>query len=167
VAQGVESDCDLDGLLDPCEIAQGLEQDCDLDGIPDSCAIADALVDDCDLNGVPDSCDIASGADQNGNGIPDVCENIVFRRGDCNASGGFNIADAIIVLNYLFALTDAVTCIDACDANDDAGIDIADAVFLLGALFAGGPLPLAPYPDCGEDPTVDTLDCETYGAPCP
>ncbi|MGE4613851.1 MAG: hypothetical protein AAEJ46_05905, partial [Planctomycetota bacterium] len=141
--------------------------DCDLDGIPDSCAIAGALVDDCDLNGVPDSCDIASGADQDGNGIPDVCENIVFRRGDCNASGGFNIADAIIVLNYLFALTDAVTCLDACDANDDAGIDIADAVFVLGALFAGGPLPLAPYPDCGEDPTVDTLDCETYGAPCP
>ena len=95
-----------------------------------------------------------------------LCQLPCSALGACEDDGGFNIADAIIVLNYLFALTDAVTCLDACDANDDAGIDIADAVFLLGALFAGGPLPLAPYPDCGEDPTVDTLDCVTYGAPC-
>ena len=167
LASGALSDCDQDGLVDICEIADGLHEDCDFDSVPDDCAIAMALVEDCDLNGVPDSCEIAAGGDQNQNGVLDVCEDVQFRRGDCNGSGLFNIADAIITLNYLFGLPAEVTCQDACDSNDDSNIDIADAVFVLGALFGGGPLPAQPFPDCGEDPTLDTTECTFYEASCP
>ncbi len=50
-------------------------------------------------------------------------------------------------------------CLDALDGNDDGGIDISDAVFLLGYLFSGGPSPAAPFPNPGQDPTLDSLDC--------
>jgi len=166
LASGALLDCDQDGLVDICEIADGLHEDCDLDSIPDDCAIATGLVEDCDFNGVPDSCEIVAGGDQNQNGVLDVCEEVQFRRGDCNGSGMFNIADAIIVLNYLFGLPATVTCPDACDSNDDSNIDIADAIFVLGGLFAGGPLPAQPFPDCGDDPTSDTTECTFYGASC-
>ncbi len=167
LAQGIVSDCDADGLLDSCEIVSGSQLDCDSNGTPDDCAIASGLVEDCDLNAIPDGCDIAAGGDANNNGTLDVCEIVEFRRGDCNGSGVFNIADAIIVLNYLFGLTTAGTGPDACDPNDDGDVNIADAVFLLSSLFAGGPLPSLPYPDCGVDDTIDALDCESYSGTCP
>ena len=99
-----------------------------------------------------------------------------FVRGDANADGKFDIADAICVLGYLFGgAEDACkqkvpACFDAADANDDGKIDIADAVKILGYLFAqAGPLP-APFPACGIDPDPiadepDALDCTAF-APC-
>ncbi len=94
-----------------------------------------------------------------------------FRRGDSNASGGLDIADAVCTLGYLFggpgdACAQSVSsCLDAADANDDGTIDIADAVKILAHLFAqAGPLP-APFGTCGVDPTDDGLDCGAYG-PC-
>ena len=88
-----------------------------------------------------------------------------FVRGDCNADGGFNIADSIFLLAALFSGGPAGTCLDACDANDDGGINIADAIYALAALFSGGP---APTPtSCGVDPTTtDPLDCASF-PPCP
>ena len=87
-------------------------------------------------------------------------------RGDCNANGAFNIADAIVSLNYLFGQA-AVTCLDACDVNDDEVINIADAVYKLGSLFSGGAMPLAPFPQCGQDPSGAENGCDSYGATCP
>ncbi|HAK95264.1 MAG TPA: hypothetical protein DCM87_09740 [Planctomycetes bacterium] len=90
-----------------------------------------------------------------------------FKRGDANADGKLDIADAIKVLSYLFGGgTTTLDCLDAGDANDDGKLDIADAVKILGHLFAQtGPLP-APFDACGPDPTDgDTLDCTKY-APC-
>ena len=92
-----------------------------------------------------------------------------FMRGDANADGKVDIADAIRVLSYLFGGGGAATldCLDAGDANDDGKLDIADAVKILGHLFAqAGPLP-APFGACGADPTTsnDALDCARY-APC-
>ncbi|MGB1810689.1 MAG: hypothetical protein ACPHQT_10460, partial [Planctomycetota bacterium] len=86
-------------------------------------------------------------------------------RGDCNADGGFNIADSIFLLAALFSGGPAGTCLDSCDANDDGGINIADAIYALAALFSGGP---APTPtSCGIDPTdTDPLDCASF-PPCP
>jgi hypothetical protein len=55
-----------------------------------------------------------------------------------------------------------VSCQDAADANDDGNLDIADAVAALSFLFGGGTLP-EPI-NCGEDPTIDGLDC-TVGCP--
>jgi hypothetical protein len=100
-----------------------------------------------------------------------VCCNYVaqtdFVRGDANGDGGFDIADAIFTLSELFAAGAPSQCDDATDSNDDGNKDIGDAVYTLSALFTfGSPLPPAPHPLCGIDPTADSLDCDTY-VPCP
>jgi hypothetical protein len=91
-----------------------------------------------------------------------------FGRGDCNADGGFNIADAIFTLAALFSGGPAGPCLDACDSNGDGSVNIADAIFALAALFSGGPPPSDPGPtDCGVDvDDSDTLDCASF-PPCP
>ncbi len=85
-----------------------------------------------------------------------------FIRGDANADGAVNIADAVFVLTYLFANGDAPPCFDAGDTNDDADVAISDAVYLLQHLFADGPALPFPYPGCGYDPSADELDCAAY-----
>jgi len=179
IAAGSSSDCDLDGVPDECGFAPGLadcdqdgtpdicELDCDFDGVPDSCAIATNQEPDCDLNGIPDSCDFAAGGDQDGNGILDACENSLFWRGDCNSSGSLDLADAIASLYFIFGLPNLVSCVDSCDVNDSGAVDIGDTVYFLGGLFSNGPLPLAPFPGCGEDPTADALGCGSFPGLCP
>lgn len=88
-----------------------------------------------------------------------------FVRGDANQDGGLDIGDPLSTLNQLF-LGDLSTCVVASDANDDGARDLADVVFLLDSIFTGGALPTAPYPDCGVDPTPDTIECVEYDA-CP
>ena len=90
-----------------------------------------------------------------------------FTRGDCNADGGFNIADQIYILAALFSGGPGGICEDACDENDDGGINIADGIYGLAALFSGGPPPPAPSPGtCGVDATdTDALDCASF-PPC-
>lgn len=130
---------------------------------------------DCNGNGLADSCDIANGTslDLNGDGIPDECglPSVLWVRGDCNADGGINLADAIYLLNGLFPSgtpPPAPPCEDACDANDSGGLNLADAIFLLGALFGQPATPLPPpHPTCGPDPTdTDPLGCTAF-PPCP
>ena len=87
-----------------------------------------------------------------------------FKRGDCNADGEFNIADAVCGLEYLFG-GGGSTCLDAIDANDDGAVDISDPVYVLSALFSGGPEPTDPFGNCGIDPTGDALDCDAYLCP--
>lgn len=89
-----------------------------------------------------------------------------FVRGDCNADGGFDISDAITMLSILFSGAPPPLCDDACDANDDGAFNIGDAVYLLSNLFSGGPPPPIPFPDCGSDPTPDSIDCVSF-PPCP
>ncbi len=55
--QRFAADCNVNGVLDSCEIAAGLAQDCNTNGILDTCEIARGLVADTDHNGVPDSCE--------------------------------------------------------------------------------------------------------------
>ena len=90
-----------------------------------------------------------------------------FVRGDANNDGGVNIADAIFLLGQLFISgSPTTTCDDSTDFNDDASVNIADAIFLLSALFTPtGTPPPAPNPDCGDDPTMDSLDCAAYNCP--
>ncbi|MFN0057226.1 MAG: hypothetical protein ACKVX7_02105 [Planctomycetota bacterium] len=92
---------------------------------------------------------------------------VAFRRGECNGDGGFNIADAVSLLNYLFVPPPTVlACADACDANDDGLVNIADAIATLQALFGTPSVPLpAPYGSCGTDSTLDPLDCDSYTCP--
>ncbi|HAK97050.1 MAG TPA: hypothetical protein DCM87_19175 [Planctomycetes bacterium] len=97
--------------------------------------------------------------------IAQPCGGIQFRRGDANADGNLDIADAIAVLTHLFA-GGPCRCEDSSDANDDEALDIADAITVLAHLFAGaGPL-RPPFGTCGPDPAGDALDCAGY-MPCP
>lgn len=91
-----------------------------------------------------------------------------FTRGDCNGDGGFNVADAVYLLNYLFVSPTVLPCEDACDINDDGGLDISDPVNFLAHLFAGAAPPAVPnqISGCGADPTPDdALECETGTCP--
>ncbi len=84
----------------------------------------------------------------------------LFRRGDANLDGGFDVADPVAVLAVLFSGAPSPTCVDAADANDDGAIDLGDPITMLGALFGGDAPPAAPGPtSCGIDPTPDSLDC--------
>ena len=89
-----------------------------------------------------------------------------FIRGDANQDGSLNIADPVEMLNLLFGVNPSISCADALDANDDGGANIADPVYILGGLFTMGPPPSAPFPDCGLDPTPDSLECLSH-AGCP
>ena len=82
-----------------------------------------------------------------------------FVRGDADASGEVNLSDPVSTLNYLFLGSDAPPCLKAADADDEGTINVTDPVHTLHFLFRGGAPPPSPYPDCGEDPTADELDC--------
>ena len=83
-----------------------------------------------------------------------------FRRGNTNSDSGVDLADALYVVNYLFAGGPEPTCLDAADMNDDGSLDISDTMYLLNYLFVSGPPPGSPGPQsCGPDPTDDSLDC--------
>ncbi len=93
-----------------------------------------------------------------------ACHDKPFRRGDPNADGRVNIADAVSILEYLFLSGDTPSCASSADTNDDTRINVADAVAILEHLFIGGPTPPLPFPECGPDPTED-LGCARY-QPC-
>jgi PKD repeat protein len=84
-----------------------------------------------------------------------------FLRGDSNADGGHNIADASYTLNYLFLGGPDPACVAAADVNGDGGVNIADASFGLNFLFLGGADPPAPFPACGASsrPGDEALGC--------
>jgi hypothetical protein len=78
-----------------------------------------------------------------------------FIRGDANSDGDMNLADAIYILQYLFASGPGFLCPDAADANDQLQVDISDAVYILQNLFAQGPAIPPPHPELGVDPTAE------------
>jgi hypothetical protein len=84
-----------------------------------------------------------------------------FLRGDANADGTVNIADATTLLGFLFLGDDPLACEDAADANDDGSLNISDASFALGYLFLGTAQPPFPGPaNCGPDAlTADPIRC--------
>jgi len=168
------SDFDQDGDVDVDDFAffeqayEGVQEDCDLDGVWDVAELVTGASQDCNANGRIDECDILLGSslDTNGSGVPDECE-AEFSRGDCNQDGALDVADAIYLLGYLFSDSPDPACGDACEGNDDGVIDIADPIYLVSYLFQGGPAPDAPFPGCGLDATgLDATDCESH-ASCP
>ena len=50
----------------------------------------------------------------------------------------------------------------ALDSNDDEGVNLADPIYFLNMLFNEGPVPPAPFPGCGNDPTGGLLPCESF-----
>ncbi|MGE3165979.1 MAG: CHRD domain-containing protein [Planctomycetota bacterium] len=97
---------------------------------------------------------------------PPTPPGVQFIRGDCNGDAAYNIADAVSGLGVLFSGSGPESCTDACDANDDGQFNIADMISILGDLFSGDPLPPAPHPGCGLDPTLDGIDCAASSS-CP
>jgi hypothetical protein len=122
--------------------------DSDEDGVLDD-------VDNCPRSPNP------SQTDSDADGVGDACEDW-FLRGDANAGGEVDISDAITILLVLFEGTAQPECPKTTDANDDGETNITDAIFLLSYLFTGGAAPPSPYPECGSDPTQDTIVCGGY-----
>jgi len=165
LTSGQSSDCNNNSIPDECDIQSGLANDCNNNSVPDNCDIATGTSLDCNGNNIPDSCDIASGTsnDLNGDGVPDECAQ--FQRGDASADGNLGIEDAIQILGYLVG--GSAICLDANDYNDDGSVNIVDPIALLSFLFQGGMAPPAPTGSCGEDPTLDSLDCFGPVPTCP
>lgn len=85
-----------------------------------------------------------------------------FIRGDSNADGDLNLADAVHTLSFLFAFGEPIDCMDAADSNDSGQVNLADAIYLLSYLFSDGSPPPSPFHVCGEDQTGDALACDFY-----
>ncbi|HIA26745.1 MAG TPA: hypothetical protein EYN79_01265 [Planctomycetes bacterium] len=89
-----------------------------------------------------------------------------FIRGDTNADGTCDLADAVNLLGCIFLSSGTCNCDDASDVNDDGTVNIGDVIYKLSFLFTGGSPPPSPYPGCGPDPTLDSLGCASF-PPCP
>ncbi len=88
-----------------------------------------------------------------------------FYRLDPNGDGRVDLTDAISLLQFLFLKAEpGLDCADSADGNDDGRVDLTDAISVLLYLFEGA-IPPSPFPDCGQDPTEDSLDCLLF-LPC-
>lgn len=67
-----------------------------------------------------------------------------FVPGDADASGAVSIADAVYLLNFIFASGAPPNPTMRGDANCDIGLSIADVVYLINYVFSGGPAPCDP-----------------------
>jgi hypothetical protein len=90
-----------------------------------------------------------------------------FHRGDPDGDGRLSVADAALLLLFLFLAGPAPGCLDAADADDDGRIDATDPVIILRWLFASGTAPAPPGPPpapCGRDPEGlgPGLGCDAY-----
>ncbi len=80
-------------------------------------------------------------------------DGVLFRRGDPDNSGGADITDAIVTLDFLFAGADAPVCLEAADTNNDGTVDVSDPIHLLIHLFSDAPALAEPgLENCGPDP---------------
>ncbi len=162
ISSGSVPDCNSNGNPDDCDIFFGLSTDCDGNFIPDECDLVTGVAEDCNRNGLADACDLLSGTseDLDMNGIPDEC-GTRFIRADLNEDLMVNLADGILLLQYISGVGMEPECLLVADANNDDFIDVADGVFVIYFSIGAGPRPSAPFPDCGFDPRVEVLDCET------
>ncbi len=81
----------------------------------------------------------------------------LFLRGDADGNSTINIADAIFILQYLFARGRPPACMDSADVDDSSQVNIADAISTLSYLFGNSFAPAYPFPDKGLDGTPDLL----------
>jgi len=164
-----QEDSDRDKIGDACEV---IEPDADGDAVPDArdncrqVANFDQFDRDGDARG--DACDNCPGEfnpaqeDSDRDGIGDSCDVplVTFVRGDANRDLRVDIADAIRILEFVFA-GGQLNCLVAADVNDDNRVDLSDAINLVDFVFRGGNPPPHPYPLAGEDSvTPGLLDCK-------
>jgi DNA-binding beta-propeller fold protein YncE len=82
-----------------------------------------------------------------------------FLRGDADENKSVGLTDAIVILEYLFLGGERPVCLDAADADDNGTVAITDAILVLNYLYLAGEDPSSPFPDPGQDPTLDAMDC--------
>ncbi len=87
-----------------------------------------------------------------------------FIRGDVSGEGIIDITDVIILQNYLYLGSSDINCMETADVDDSASLNNTDIIYLLEYIFNGGVEPPTPFPNCGEDQTEDSFDCEEYTA---
>lgn len=90
-----------------------------------------------------------------------------FIRGDVDANGMVNsLVDTLYLLVWGFQGGPEPPCLDAADFNDDGMVNpLTDGLIILCFGFQGCGPPPPPFPDCGFDPTDDTLTCDSYTCP--
>ncbi len=81
-----------------------------------------------------------------------------FIRGDVNVDGRIDLADPVMLLQWLF-VGPLLPCEDSADFDDNGILDISDGIQSLMFLFVQGPTPAFPFPVAGGDMTSDVLDC--------
>ncbi len=95
----------------------------------------------------------------------------IFSRGDVDANGRTDIADAIQILNFLFQGAEQPGCLETADSDNDGRVDLTDGVYMLSWLFGGGEPLAAPGPPgagtgCGADPDEPggpgDLGCDSF-----
>ncbi len=89
-----------------------------------------------------------------------------FVRGDANADGKVNVADAVWLVSELFFLGPRGRCFYAGDVNGDGRKDLSDVAFLLGYQFLGGSEPPRPFPYCGVIDGQDPARCPAGSSGC-
>ena len=158
-------DCNLNGVLDRCEITADKSRDCNGNGQLDACEVVFGGASDVDLNLIPDSCDIAAGrlADCDGNGVPDITEMI---SSNADADGDYLLDACRVVSPDLFpnGIVDSAdlavllalwnTFEPLADFNRDGVVGAADLAVLL---TAWGPVGV-----CGDgvaDPGENCCNC--------
>jgi hypothetical protein len=75
------------------------------------------------------------------------------------------MVDAIWTLEYLFLGSRTPPGLKAADTDDNGNVEFVDAIVALEFLFLGFETISSPYPNCGPDPSDDTLSCESF-RPC-
>jgi len=94
---------------------------------------------------------------------PEAC----FIRGDvappCDQDGSVTMGDGLMIIGYYIGDTD-LSCLDAADVNDDGVITMGDGLQAIGYYIGdSAAVPMAPFPDCGVDPTdTDDLNCDCH-----
>ncbi len=172
---GMDDDCNANGMPDGADLFSGFSHDCNGNGVPDECdadsadlnanGVPDECEPDCNGNGIPDEMDIQNqtSADINNNGIPDACEL------DCDENG---MPD-----DYQIATGAGIDCdqdgiLDKCqlDCNgngvaDACDVDPADPD---GDGFVSADCNGNQYPDECDltlPPPFGSLDCNDNGIP--
>ena len=73
--------------------------------------------------------------DADSNGIGDACD---FMCGDANGDETVNVADAVWIINFIFAGGDPPDPMESGNANCQGTVNVADSVWIINYVFAGG-----------------------------
>jgi len=114
-----EGDCNLNGLLDACELASGVVADCNANNRPDSCDIQDNLLTDADQDGRADECGCGA-----------------FCHGDLDLDAMVDGRDIEPFMNCLAGHNLSINDCGCADMNNDGRLDSVDTQALVSKLLS-------------------------------